>query len=93
MALPLDLAQDVDPVVVAQGPGHLVVVHRQVVLLDPPQPGQPGWVDNLEDARLLVLPLDVAGVPLRPVVQQLLQKVPQQATIRGGGVQVLTFTR
>ena len=38
MALPLDLAQDVDPVVVAQGPGHLVVVHRQVVLLDPPQP-------------------------------------------------------
>jgi hypothetical protein len=44
-------------------------------------PGQPGRVDNLEDARLLVLPLDVAGVPLGPVVQQLLQEVPQQATV------------
>jgi hypothetical protein len=45
-------------------------------------PGQPSRVDDLEDPRLLVLPLDVAGVPLGPVVQQLLQEVPQQATVR-----------
>ena len=44
-------------------------------------PGQSGRVNNLEDAGLLVLPLDVAGVPLGPVVQQLLQEVPQQATV------------
>jgi hypothetical protein len=44
-------------------------------------PGQSGRVDNLEDACLLVLPLDVAGVPLGPVVQQLLQEVPQQTTV------------
>jgi hypothetical protein len=45
-------------------------------------PGQAGRVNNLEYPGLLVLPLDVAGVPLGPVVQQLLQEVPQQATVR-----------
>ena len=39
VSLPLDLAEDVDAVVVAQRPGHLIVVHGQVVLLDTPQPG------------------------------------------------------
>ncbi len=38
--LSLDLPEDVDPVVVAQGAGHLVIVHGQVVLLDTPQPKQ-----------------------------------------------------
>jgi hypothetical protein len=38
--LSLDLPEDVDPVVVAEGAGHLVIVHRQVVLLDTPQPKQ-----------------------------------------------------
>ena len=54
-------------------------------------PGQPGWVDNFEDAGLLVLPLDVAGVTLCAVVQQLLQEVPQQPAVRRRGVQILTY--
>lgn len=40
-----------------------------------------GRIHNLEDAGLLVLPLDVGCVALAAVVQQLLQKVPEQAAV------------
>ena len=36
MPLSLDFPENVDAVVVSQCPGHLVVVHRQVVLLNAP---------------------------------------------------------
>lgn len=48
MSLALDLAQNVHPVVVSEGPRHLVVIHRQVILLDAPQFGQTWRVDNFE---------------------------------------------
>lgn len=48
VSLPLDLPEYVDPVVVAQGPRHLVVVHRQVVLLDTPETGQTSRINDLE---------------------------------------------
>ena len=85
MPLSLDFSENVDAVVVSKRSGHLVVVHGQMILLDSPQLGQPCGIDNLEDPRLLVLPGDVAGVPLLGVVEQLLQKVPQQPAV---GVQL-----
>jgi len=81
VALSLDLAQNIHAVVVAQSSRHLVVVHGKVVFLDTPQFGQTGRVDNLEDAGVTALPGNVAGVPLCGVIEQLLQKVPQKATI------------
>ena len=69
-----------------QGPAHLVVVHAEVVLLDAPQARQAGGVDYLEDARLLVLPLDVGGVALAGVVEQLLEEVPEEAAVGAGGL-------
>ena len=80
--LSLDLSEYVDPVVVSEGPGHLVVVHGEVVLLDAPQLGQPRRVHDLEHAGLLVLPRDVGGVATGGVVEQLLQKVPQESAVR-----------
>uniref|UniRef100_A0A182QT81 Uncharacterized protein n=1 Tax=Anopheles farauti TaxID=69004 RepID=A0A182QT81_9DIPT len=77
----LYLTQDVDAVVVAQGTRHLVVVHREVVLLLAPQLRQPGGIDDLKHARIAALPRDVAAVPLARIVQELLQKVPQQAAV------------
>ena len=53
MPLSLDLAQDVDPVVVAQRPRHLVVVHGQVVLLDAPEARQPRGINYLEHSGIL----------------------------------------
>ena len=82
MTFSLNLAKNVDSVIISERAGHLVVVHRQVVLLNAPKLGQTGRVDNLEDSGLLVLPGDVAGVPLALVVEQLLQKVPQETTVR-----------
>ena len=81
MPLPLHLPQDVHSVVVAQRPGHLIIVHTQVVLLNAPQSSQAGRIDDFEDACVLILPLDIRSVPLAWVVQQLLQKVPQQPTV------------
>ena len=60
-----------------------------MVLLDAPEPRQSSWISDLEDAGLLVLPLDVRGVPLAWIVQQLLQEVPEQATIRAWRFPVL----
>ena len=82
VALSLDLPEYVDPVVVPQRPRHLVVVHGEVVLLDAPQLGQARRVDDLEHAGVLVLPRDVGGVAPGGVVEQLLQKVPQEAAVR-----------
>lgn len=83
MPLALHLAQNVDAIVVAQCARHLVVVHRQMVLLDAPQLRQAGGVDDLEDARVAALPRNEVGVALLAIVQQLLQEVPQQATVCG----------
>ena len=85
MPLALDLPQDVDSVVVSERARHLVVVHRQVVLLNAPKLGQAGRVHDLEHPGLLVLPGDVAGVALARIVQQLLKEVPEQPTV---GVQL-----
>lgn len=52
-----------------------------MVLLDAPQFGQAGRIDDLEDARLAGLPRDEVRVALRIVVEQLLEEVPQQATV------------
>lgn len=40
VSLALHFPQDVDAVVIAEGPRHLVVVHGQVILLDAPQLGK-----------------------------------------------------
>ena len=93
MPLSLHLPQYIDPIVVSEGPRHLVVVHGEVVLLDAPQLGQTRGVHYLEDPGVLVLPLDVSGVPLVGVVQQLLQEVPQQAAVGGGGLGVRLLRR
>ena len=84
VSLSLDLPQDVDSVVVAECPAHLVIVHAQMIFLNAPEPGQAGWINNLEDSGLLVLPLDVWGVSLAGIVQQLLQKVPEEPPVGGG---------
>ena len=86
VSLSLDLPQDVDSVVVAECPAHLVIVHAQMIFLNAPEPRQTGRIDNFEDSRLLVLPLDVGGVSLPGIVQQLLQKVPEQPPVGGGGL-------
>ena len=84
MAFSLYFAEDVDPVVIAEGPGHLVVVHGRMVLLDAPEASQSGRIGDFEDARFAVLPGDVVRVALARVVEQLLQEIPQQATVRAG---------
>lgn len=81
VAFSLHLPQDIDPIIVPQRPRHLVVVHRQVVLLDAPQFREPGRVDDLKNARLPVLPRDIIRVPLRRVVQELLQEIPQKTPV------------
>ena len=81
MPLSLDLPQNVDSVVISESATHLVVVHAQMVLLNAPESGQAGRVDNLEHPGLLVLPLDVGGVALARVIQQLLQEVPEQSPV------------
>ena len=64
MPLSLDFSENVDSVVVSECPGHLVVVHAEVVLLDSPQLGQTGRVDNFEDPGVLVFPGYVGSVTL-----------------------------
>jgi hypothetical protein len=81
MALALDLPQYVDAVVVAQGPTHLVVVHGEMILLDAPEPSQARGVDDFEDPGVPALPRDVVGVTLRGIVEQLLEKVPEQSAV------------
>ena len=90
MSLSLHLPQNVDSVVISESATHLVIIHAQVVFLNAPEPGQARRVDNLEDSGLLVLPLDVGGVPLPRVVKQLLQEVPQQPPVGGGRLPVLS---
>lgn len=52
-----------------------------MILLYAPEPSQSRWIDDLEHSRLPALPRDVVGIPLRGVVQELLQKVPEKPTI------------
>lgn len=73
----LNFPEDVDAIIIAQRPAHLVVVHREVVFLDAPESSQSGRIDNFEHPGLSILPRYVICVPLRRVVEQLLQKVPQ----------------
>ena len=61
-------------VVVPQRPGHLVKVHGGVILLDAPQIGQAGRVDDLEHAPLPVRPGDKVDEPV--VVQEMAQEIP-----------------
>ena len=63
-----------------------------MILLNAPESGQTGRVYNLEHPGLLVLPLDVGGVPLTRVIQELLQEVPQQPTIGGGRLSGLSLS-
>lgn len=76
MSFSLNFSEDVHPVVVAQGAGHLVVVHGEVILLDAPELGQTSGIHYLEHAGVVALPRDVVGVTLAGVVKQLLEEVP-----------------
>ena len=91
MTLSLDFAEDVDPVIIAEGPGHLVVVHGRMVLLDAPESSQSGRIRDFKHARLAVLPGDVVRVALTGIVQQLLQEIPQQPTV-GSRIQSVART-
>jgi hypothetical protein len=53
-----------------------------MILLDAPELGQAGGVDDLKHSRVLVLPGDVVGVATLRVVKQLLQKVPKEPPVR-----------
>ena len=81
MALSLYFAQNVDSVIVSECARHLVIVHRQVILLNAPKFGQAGRIDDLEHTRLFVFPSDVRSVALRRIVQELLQEVPQETPV------------
>ena len=72
MTFALNFSQNVDSIIISESSTHLVVVHAQMVLLNAPEPGKSGRIDDLEHTGLLVLPLDVGGVPLAGVVQKLL---------------------
>jgi len=52
-----------------------------MILLDAPQLGQTGGIDNLKDARITAFPGYQIAVLLIAIIQQLLQKVPKQAAI------------
>jgi len=80
----LNFSQDINTIIIPQSPGHFVIVHTEVVLLDAPQTGEPSWVDDFEDAGLSVAPRDKPGVLLVLVVEQLLEEVPQQASVGPG---------
>ena len=82
MTLSLDLPQNVDSVVISQCSGHFVVVHGQVVLLNAPQFGQAGRIDNLKHPRVLVLPGNVGLISLLSIIQKLLQEVPEESSVR-----------
>lgn len=69
MSLALNLPQDVHAVIISQSTRHLVVVHRQVVLLDAPKFRQTRWVDDLEDSCVTALPCDIIAVALLVIVQ------------------------
>ena len=72
MPLSLHFSKDIDSVVVTQSSAHLVIIHTQMILLDTPQPGQTCWINNLEHTSLFVLPLDVGGVSLTRIIEELL---------------------
>lgn len=48
-----------------------------MVLLDAPEFGEAGGVDDFENAAFVVLPRDVAGVALVGVVEELLEEIPE----------------
>lgn len=69
MSLALHLPKNVDSVIVTQCPGHLVVVHRQMIFLYAPKFGQTWRIDNLEHTHLLIFPCYEAGETLMGIVQ------------------------
>lgn len=77
MSFALDFSKYIHTVIVTQGSAHLVVIHRQMILLNAPQPRQPRWIDDLEHAGFPTLPRDVVRVPLIGIIQQLLEEVPK----------------
>lgn len=72
MPFALHLAQNIDAIIITQGTRHFVIVHRQMILLDAPQLGQAGGIDNLKDAGVSALPGDEIAVLLVAIVKQLL---------------------
>jgi len=90
VAFALNLSKDVDSVVISQRPTHLVIVHGKMIFLNAPESCEPGGIDDLENASLLVLPLDVGGVPLAGVVQQLLKEIPKESAVGGWGIAATT---
>lgn len=81
MTLSLNFAQYVDAIVVTQRARHLVIVHAEMVLLNAPQARQSRRVHDLEHAGVAVFPSNVAGVPLLRIIQQLLEKVPEETSV------------
>lgn len=52
-----------------------------MVLLYSPQTGKAGWVHYLEYPSFHILPGDEAAIPLCGIVEELLEKIPQQAPV------------
>lgn len=77
----LNLPEYIDTVVVPKCSAHLVVIHRQMVLLYAPESGETGRIDDLEYTGLPALPRNVVSISLRGVVQQLLQEVPEKSAV------------
>lgn len=62
-----------------------------MILLDAPQLGQAGGIDDLEDTRVAAFPGNQIAVLLIPIVQQLLQKVPKETAIYESKVSISWF--
>lgn len=69
MAFALYFSKYVHAVIVTQSSAHFVVIHREMILLDAPEPREARRIDDLEHTGLPILPRDVMSVPLRGFVQ------------------------
>lgn len=56
MAFSLDLAQNVDAIIVAKSSRHFVIVHGQVIFLDAPQFGQTSGINDFENTGFPTFP-------------------------------------
>lgn len=52
-----------------------------MILLDAPEPRKSRGVNDFKYPRFPTFPRDVVRIPLRGIVQKLLQKIPQKSTI------------
>lgn len=81
MSFPLNLTQNIHAVVVPKSPAHFVVIHGEMILLYPPKSRQSRRIDDFEHPCIPAFPRDVMCIPLRGVVQKLLQEIPEKSTI------------